>query len=89
MVNVLGFVEKKENSELQNDYTEQRNQPTWKAGFMLFIGEEKKKTSISLNHTDFFKMRIVLTNFLKNIEHIKTSAMEVSEEEIKWNRELI
>ena len=43
MVNVLGFVEKKENSELQNDYTEQRNQPTWKAGFMLFIGEEKKK----------------------------------------------
>ena len=43
MVNVLGFVEKKEKSELQNDYTEQRNQPTWKAGFMLFIGEKKQK----------------------------------------------
>lgn len=89
MDNVLRLLEKKEKSEFQNDYTEQRNQPTWKAGFMLFIGEKKKNTSISLNHTDFFKMRIVLTNFLKNIEHIKTSAIEVSEEEIKWNRELI
>ena len=56
---------------------------------MLFIGEEKKIFLSSLNHTDFFKMRIVLTNFLKNIEHIKTSSIEVSDEVIKWNRELI
>lgn len=78
MDNVLGLLEKKEKSEFQNDYTQNRETSQLEAGFMLIIGEKKKKkASISLNqHTVFFKMRIVLTNFLKNTEHIKTSAIE-------------